>query len=95
LDNKIMLTIGVILLIGVIGTINQLLNELKRISKTVDKIAKQIGVNDPVPENLINELKSLVSEGKKIEAIKRYRKATGLGLKESKEYIDSLVNMKE
>ena len=41
-------------------------------------------------ENMDNELKNLIAEGKKIQAIKRYRIITGLGLKEAKEYVDLL-----
>ncbi|WP_435575532.1 ribosomal protein L7/L12 [Clostridium gasigenes] len=36
------------------------------------------------------ELKNLIREGKKIKAIKKYRIVTGLGLKEAKDYVDSL-----
>ncbi|WP_420468401.1 ribosomal protein L7/L12 [Panacagrimonas sp.] len=36
------------------------------------------------------EVQALARSGNKIEAIKRYRKATGLGLKESKDVIDRL-----
>lgn len=36
------------------------------------------------------EVQALVSQGKKIEAIKRTREATGLGLKEAKDYVDGL-----
>lgn len=36
------------------------------------------------------ELKELLSKGNKIEAIKKYRIATGNGLLEAKEYIDKL-----
>lgn len=36
------------------------------------------------------ELKELLKEGKKIQAIKKLRKETGVGLKEAKEYIDHL-----
>lgn len=37
-----------------------------------------------------NELRELVSEGERIKAIKKYRMATGAGLVEAKEYVDSL-----
>jgi ribosomal protein L7/L12 len=40
--------------------------------------------------NIDAELKSLLSQSKKLEAVKRYRAHTGLGLKESKDYIDAL-----
>lgn len=82
--------IGLITLIGLSTTISQMRNDIARLNTTLDKIAKQIGVPDTITENIDNELKSLILEGKKIKAIKRYRMVTGLGLKESKEYIDYL-----
>jgi ribosomal protein L7/L12 len=36
------------------------------------------------------ELRQLLREGRKIEAIKRFREATGLGLKESKDAVEAL-----
>lgn len=38
----------------------------------------------------LNRLTELILAGQKIEAIKEYKELTGLGLKESKEYIDAL-----
>lgn len=84
------ITIGLISLMGISTAISQLRNDIARMNTTLDKIAKQLGVPDTITENIDNELKSLISGGKKIKAIKRYRMVTGLGLKESKEYIDSL-----
>ena len=34
--------------------------------------------------------KKMLMENKKVEAIKRLREATGMGLKEAKDYVDSL-----
>lgn len=48
--------------------------------------ARPIG---PAPEPDA-EVQALARSGNKLEAIKRYRKATGLGLKESKDAIDRL-----
>jgi ribosomal protein L7/L12 len=45
-----------------------------------------LGVGDPV---VIEEVAELVRAGRKIEAIKRYREATGLGLAESKAAVDA------
>lgn len=39
-------------------------------------------------ETQLSEIKSLLAEGRKIDAIKRYRDATGSGLKESKDWVD-------
>lgn len=43
----------------------------------------------PLPEPS-EEVRKLAQEGKKIEAIKRYREETGLGLMESKTAVDRL-----
>ncbi|MBN1052847.1 50S ribosomal protein L7/L12 [Clostridium botulinum] len=78
---------GAGLLMWIVGTINQMRSDISRININLNKIAKQIGV----PNTINDEIKNLILEGKKVEAIKKYRNATGLGLKESKEYIDSLI----
>ncbi len=36
-------------------------------------------------------LKELIFQGKKIEAIKKYREQTGMGLKESKEAVEAMT----
>ncbi|MBN1673479.1 MAG: ribosomal protein L7/L12 [Kiritimatiellae bacterium] len=47
-------------------------------------------VEQPTPEQ-IQQIGSALADGRKIEAIKIYREATGKGLKEAKEFIDELV----
>ena len=44
----------------------------------------------PASEGSLAEVHSLALQGKKIEAIKRYRELTGVGLKEAKDYVDAL-----
>jgi ribosomal protein L7/L12 len=61
-----------------------------RMKLTLDKIAKHVGIPDIVTKDVKDELITLISEGNKIKAIKRYRMVTGLGLKEAKEYVDQL-----
>ncbi|MCZ0702954.1 ribosomal protein L7/L12 [Natronobacillus azotifigens] len=79
---------GAVILIYI--EITQLRNEMKRTNNTLDRIAKQIGATEPILESIEEELIDLLKEGKKIKAVKRYREVTGCGLKESKEYIDTL-----
>lgn len=79
------------LMIGISSNVSQLRNDITRMNITLDKIAEQIGVPNTVKETTDVELKSLISEGKRIKAIKRYRMVTGVGLKEAKEYVDSLM----
>ena len=90
-ENIIWLIVGILLASKVIDS-SLLRSEISRLNLTLDKIAKHIGVFDAVTEEINEELKSLILEGKRIKAIKKYRMVTGLGLKESKEYIDSLIN---
>lgn len=52
----------------------------------INKLALKAGILD----DLKDELTKLISDGRKVEAIKRYRIATGIGLIEAKKYIDSL-----
>jgi ribosomal protein L7/L12 len=42
-------------------------------------------------EEQIREITDALQKGRKIEAIKVYREATGLGLKEAKEFIEELT----
>jgi DNA-binding Lrp family transcriptional regulator len=86
-DNFLWIIIGIMLLSSILTGIQQLRNDSKRTIKILGEIAKQIGV----PETPVDdEINNLVVEGKKIKAIKMYRQATGLGLKEAKENIDLL-----
>jgi ribosomal protein L7/L12 len=41
-------------------------------------------------DRALHDVSDLVRQGRKIEAIKRYREATGLGLKEAKDAVDAL-----
>jgi len=88
MDNKIFWVIaGFSLIMSIKSTINQLNNEIKRTNKILIAIAKQVGVPEPDGDD---EIIKLIVEGKKIEAIKKYRLKTGLKLKEAKEYVDSI-----
>lgn len=43
-----------------------------------------------LPPGLEGEVRALIAERRKIEAIKRVREATGLGLKEAKELVEAI-----
>jgi ribosomal protein L7/L12 len=43
-----------------------------------------------VPAQPLDDVRALVERGNKIEAIKRVRELTGLGLKEAKDYVESM-----
>lgn len=54
----------------------------------VDLIMRHLGLD---PNQVVNEkIMALAKAGQKIQAIKLYREHTGVGLKEAKEYVESL-----
>jgi ribosomal protein L7/L12 len=75
--------------------INALQRNQKRIESKLDRIIEHLGLPEPSRENISDELKgeliSLVKENKKVQAIKKLKEAIGMGLKEAKDYIDSLL----
>jgi hypothetical protein len=42
-------------------------------------------------QNVPSEVADAIRSGKKIEAIKRYREATGVGLKEAKDFVEEVA----
>lgn len=61
---------------------------------TLNRIAERVGVTDIVTKEEKEELKRLLSEGKNVQAVRRFREITGLGLKEAKEYVDGISEEK-
>ena len=84
----IILNIGLILIIFI--AVTQLRNDIKCTNFILKQIAKKIGIPEPSEDS---EIKAFIAEGKKIEAIKRYREITGAGLKEANDYIDKLIRV--
>ena len=73
-----------------IGSIEQRLRALSRLEGKLDALLKQQGIRfDPYADTPPAVLDAL-RRGKTIEAIKAYRAATGVGLKEAKDYVDEL-----
>lgn len=88
--NSIWIIIGAIMLMISVSVISQMRNDLKHMRITLDKIAEKFGAIEIVTKEEKEELMRLVSEGKSVEAVKKCREITGLGLKEAKEYVDKL-----
>ncbi|WP_270474699.1 ribosomal protein L7/L12 [Clostridium cochlearium] len=92
------ITIGfiVVSLIYINGNdnINKIHRNQKRIESKLDRVLEHLGLPELCSEYISDELKGelieLVRENKKIKAIKKLRESTGMGLKEAKDYVDSL-----
>lgn len=76
------------IIIWLIADISQLKEEVKRNNRALNKLINHFGIE--VYKNIDDELRGIITNEGKIKAIKIYREHTGLGLKESKEYIDNL-----
>lgn len=61
---------------------------LARIERKLDVVLKQLGVD--ATTDVDPRVLELARSGQKIEAIKLYRTQTGAGLKEAKDFVESL-----
>jgi ribosomal protein L7/L12 len=59
-----------------------------RIERKTDLIMAHLGVEEPQPD--LREVVGLLRAGKKIEAVKVYRRLTGAGLREAKEAVERI-----
>jgi ribosomal protein L7/L12 len=70
----------------------ELLQRVARLERQVDFLLQHLGIayrEDP-HAGVSPEILDLVRRGEKIKAIQLYREITGLGLKEAKDFIESL-----
>ena len=77
-------------MVFLLSDLSSISNEINKTNRKIDKIMSTLNISEYDYDLIDNELKNIISDKGKIKAIKRYREITGLGLKESKEYIDKL-----
>ena len=65
---------------------------VRRLEQQVEFLINHLGLSGRVgqPDAILNEVLALKRAGNVIEAIKIYRDATGVGLREAKDYVDGL-----
>ena len=65
---------------------------VKKLESQITFLLRNLDLEHPEPDkyNVSPEIIDLVRKGKKIKATKLFRLETGLGLKEAKEFIESL-----
>jgi len=63
-----------------------------KLERQITYLMKHLRLNycEKPEEAIYPEILELIRKGKKIRAIKLYREETGVGLKEAKEYVESL-----
>lgn len=74
--------------LAILVTLNQLSQRMDAANQQLKQISKHLG--EEALEQIEEELKDLVRQGERIEAIKLYRAKTGSGLKEAHEHIEEL-----
>jgi ribosomal protein L7/L12 len=83
-----------LVLIGHLGSrLNALatrLAALTRVDAKLDLLLRQANIKFDPFASVAPEITQALREGKKIEAIKLYRSASGAGLKESKDFIEEI-----
>jgi ribosomal protein L7/L12 len=63
---------------------------LGRVDAKLDLLLKHAGIEYDPYKDLPREIVDAVQRGEKIRAIKRYREATGVGLREARDFIEGL-----
>ena len=64
--------------------------ELSRLEAKIDLLLAHAGIAFDPYKGVAPEIADAVRAGRKIEAIKLHRNATGVGLREAKEYVEGL-----
>jgi ribosomal protein L7/L12 len=77
-----------LIIFSLILCISNLKQEINQTKSILNKIASKLEI-PTISDELKQELKILILNDQYVKAIKKYRIATGNGLKESKEYIDT------
>jgi ribosomal protein L7/L12 len=81
---------GMALLLVRLMAIERRLDRLSRLEAKVDALLKHAGVEFDAFSDVPLDVKEALERGETILAIKRFRQATGVGLKDAKDVIDEL-----
>jgi ribosomal protein L7/L12 len=73
------------------GEILKLRQRVSKLEKNVEFLFRKLNLRyEPDADEIPVEVHELLLQGKKIDAIKAYREATGASLKSAKEFVESL-----
>jgi hypothetical protein len=82
--------LGVAILFVRLAALDRRLNRLARLEAKLDALLKQQDIEFDAFAGVPPGVREALEEGRTIEAIRRFRQATGVGLKEAKDFIDEL-----
>ncbi|MEU4684392.1 hypothetical protein [Streptomyces xinghaiensis] len=92
MDIAVYLLVPLLMLVGwgIERRIEQTGRRLARIERKVDLVMERLGIEEADPG--LDRIRALVRDGKRVEAVKAYRRHTGAGLKEAVDEVDRLGN---
>jgi ribosomal protein L7/L12 len=73
---------------GLEGKLARTDRRIARVEHQLDQILDHLGIREGPPH--LPQVTALLRDGKKIQAIKAYREATGAGLKEAKDAVERM-----
>ena len=85
-----LLGVGLAILFSRLAEIDRRLNRLSRLDAKVDALLRASGVKFDELQDVPAEVREALERGETILAIKRFREATGAGLKEAKGFVDEI-----
>jgi ribosomal protein L7/L12 len=81
---------GVALLLVRLLALERRLNRLSRVDAKVDALLRHAGVEFDAFQGVPADVQEALERGETILAIKRFRQATGAGLKDAKDFVDEV-----
>ena len=85
-----LLRVGLALLLTRFARMERRLDRLSRIDRKLDALLKHAAVSFDVYEDVPADVRDAIERGETIEAVRRFRQATGVGLKEAKDFVDEV-----
>jgi ribosomal protein L7/L12 len=85
-----LITIAVAMVLARLSAVEARLNRLARLDAKVDALLKHAGITFDAFQDVPPAVREALERGQRIEAIRRYREATGTDLKSAKEAVDEV-----
>ncbi|MGD6747767.1 ribosomal protein L7/L12 [Streptomyces sp. BH106] len=87
----LILLVGALIAVGTIERkVDRADRRAARVERKLDLVIGHLGIETGTLVPGLDGVRALVRDGKKIEAIKAYREATGVGLKEAKDEVERI-----
>ena len=85
-----MIGIAVAIVLTRLSAIERRLNRLSRLDAKVDALLRGSGIQFDAMQDVPPDVREAIERGETILAIRRFRQATGAGLKEAKDFVDEV-----